>query len=150
MIALSCVSSFSPNKIPCFSSIYAITNFVTFVYIYHPQTNLRDGNVFTPVCQSILSTGVCPRMHLDRGCSEKGRGKRWCGEGVYTPPPPPNTTSDGHQSRQYASYWNAFLFQIVIVLIKLRGNYLSIEGRVFSPAWVAPELNFTEFVLSIT
>ena len=37
------------------------------MYFYRPQTKLRKGNVFTPVCQSFCSRGrVYPSMHLGR------------------------------------------------------------------------------------
>ena len=62
--------------------------------IYRPQTNLRKGNVFTPVCDSVHRGGVHP-------------------PGRHRPPP------DGHCSGRYASYWNAFLWKLVLILSDL-------------------------------
>ena len=53
------------------------------VGFYRPQTKLRKGNVFTPVCQSFcLQGGVCPvhaRIHP----------LPW----ADNPPPPPTATA---------------------------------------------------------
>ena len=43
----------------------------------HPQTKLREGNVFTPVCDSIHGGGVYPSMQWARGvciqaCNDQG------------------------------------------------------------------------------
>ena len=99
-----------------------------------PATKLRQGNVFTPICQSFCSQGgmhgwgcawqggscgggVCDQgvcvwsegMH-GWGCALRGgmhggdvhdRGHAWQG-GM-------RGRRDGHCSRRYASYWNAFL-----------------------------------------
>ena len=51
---------------------------------YRPQTKLREGNVFTPVCESV-HRGVSVLGDL---CTVK--------------------------SGRYASYWNAFLFKYLI------------------------------------
>ena len=60
---------------------------------------------------------VYPNMHLGSGCVVKGGCDVMRGEGVVKgvcershTPFSPNTTSDGHRSGRYASYWNAFLF----------------------------------------
>ena len=72
---------------------------------YRPQTKLRKGNVFTPVCQSLCSQGGLPQCMLG-----------------YTPPPRadtphplgrhplPQQTATAADVR-YASYWNAFLLK---------------------------------------
>ena len=62
--------------------------------VYRPQTKLRKGNVFTPVCQSFCSRGggVC----LPSACWD-------------THPRAGQTSPGGQCSGRYASYWNAFL-----------------------------------------
>ena len=36
----------------------------TFIFYYHPQRRFRQGNVFTPVCESFCSQGGClPHTH---------------------------------------------------------------------------------------
>ena len=93
--------------------------------------NLREGNVFTPVCQSFCS---------QRGGSIPAWGCLPLGPGVYTPGPrrplplgrhPPRQTPllgkhplgrypppDGYRSGRYASHWNAFLLRL-----KLQNNF---------------------------
>ena len=73
---------------------------------YRPQTKLRKGNVFTPICQSLCSHGgiclsACWDTHL--------RTDPWADTSPWADIP----WADGHCSGQYASYWNAFLFKIV-------------------------------------
>ena len=41
----------------------------TFSANYRPQTKLRKGNVFTPVCQSFCSQGTCIWQGVWWGCS---------------------------------------------------------------------------------
>ena len=112
------------------SDRYRVSNY------YRPQTKLREGNVFTGVCDSVRG-GVC--LPVPRGVSAPGggpgpRGVCSCGEGgcllwegvcswggllpgglvregVSAPWGgawwrPP----DGHCCGRYTSYWNAFLF----------------------------------------
>ena len=62
---------------------------------YRPQTKLREGNIFTPVCDSVHRVGVYPSMHHRSHGTPPGR---------HTHPPSPT------MSGPYASYWNAFLF----------------------------------------
>ena len=66
---------------------------------YRLQMKLREGNVFT---------GVCDSVH--RGVPGPGGVWSWEGgtwsQGVPGGAPPP----DGYCCRRYASYWNAFLF----------------------------------------
>ena len=76
-------------------------------HFYSPQTKLRKGNVFAPVCQSFCSQGgVCLSACKDFPPSRHP----W-----ETPPPSRHPTgrpplpADGHCSGRYASYWNAFL-----------------------------------------
>ena len=112
---------------------------------YRPQTKLWEGNVFTPVCDSVhggvsLSRvslcpgwvsvqgalypwGLCPGGSLSRGVSVQGVSVQGvsvqgglCPGGLC----PGGSLSWGIcqgdprtvKSRQYASYWNAFLFFI--------------------------------------
>ena len=111
-------------------------------YIYHPQTRLWKGNVFTPVCQSFCSQGgVClsacwdththTHTHTPPGRHPPGRhplGRQpWadiplgrhppaqCMLGyTHTPPSLPSACWDrhGYCCGRYASYWNAFLFNV--------------------------------------
>ena len=103
---------------------------------------LRKGRVFTSVCQSFCSQGgVCLRACWDthlRGQTPSP----W-----QTPPPradtpprqtPPSrhppgqtppwadTPADSHCSESYASYWNAFLFDVSFPSI---GSYTLQENR---------------------
>ena len=41
---------------------------------YYPQTKLREGNVFTPVCDSVHKVGVCGErgMYSEGVCIAKG------------------------------------------------------------------------------
>ena len=74
-----------------------LLNFFWVLY-YRPQTKLRKGNVFTPVCQSFCSGGVSGPVHA----------------GIRHPTgrhPPPK---DGYCCGRYASYWNAFLLIILL------------------------------------
>ena len=91
------------------------------------KRSLVQGNVFTPVCDSVHRGGVCPIA-----CSDT---PPWADTPRQTPPwqtppsadapsadispmqtPPPKADTltllpqDGHCSGRYASYWNAFLF----------------------------------------
>ena len=89
---------------------------------YRPPTKFREGNVFTPVC---LFTGGC-MMSLPVWLP----GHMFFSGGMMSLPiwllgpmflqggSPPGgmvlTSSGGHQSEHYASYWNA-VFQITII-----------------------------------
>ena len=103
-------------------------------------TQLWQGNVFTPVCQSFCSQGegVCGRhiprqthtprqtplgRHTPRQTHPPGQTSPCAHPQVDTSPadtpwqtPPRHTpqtdTAPGHCSGRYASYWNAFLFTI--------------------------------------
>ena len=62
-----------------------------YFYWYRPQTKLREGNVFTPVCDSVHKEGLWPWGGTCQGA--------------------PRTVTSG----RYASYWNAFLFFLIKV-----------------------------------
>ena len=114
--------------------------------IYRPQTSLGQGNIFRSVCQEfcpqggwgvptpggggacsqggLLTEGSAPRGGSCKGvcsggsapggaCSQRVWGGAW-----WRPP------GVGYCCRQYASYWNAFLFQKCV-------------SRILSTGWVA-------------
>ena len=67
----------------------------------------REGNVFRSVCLS-TGKGVSASeggLHLKRGSLQGGKAASKGG----LPNPPVLTSSGGHSSGWYASYWNAFL-----------------------------------------
>ena len=123
-----------------FSSVVRPNN-----YIYRPQTKLRRGNGFTPVCQSFCSRGgICPsacwdtqpppppwadtaqadthlsRYHLGRHphpwVDTPGQTPPWTDTPLGRHPP-----ADGYCCERYASYWNAFLSHPFSVIHKV-GN----------------------------
>ena len=87
-------------------------------FYYRPQTKLRKGNVFTPVCQSFCSWGCLPSACWDTPPWQTPPGRHPPGRhtplGRHPPwkhtSPPGSTPPNGHCSGRYASYWNAFLF----------------------------------------
>ena len=52
-------------------------------YYYRPQMKLREGNVFTPVCQSFCSQGGLPKCMLEYTPRETPWGRHPPGQ---TPP----------------------------------------------------------------
>ena len=96
--------------------------FFSLLTYYHPSTKLREGNVFTGVCQSF-----CPRGWV---CLVPG--PFWVGMPSHRSLPggipgtpsgrymPRLTSSCGHRSSRYASYWNAFLFNSEMNLNELQ------------------------------
>ena len=114
-----------------------------FLY-YRPQQQLLKGSVFAPVCQSFCSGGVHGRGCAWQGsvCAWQGEGmcmtgggavvaegacvagghawpgRAWWGEGCVAGEACMAGgvcgRRDGHCSRQYASYWNAFLLHYVL------------------------------------
>ena len=109
---------------------------------YHPQTKLREGSVFTPVCDSVHRGGGVSQHAMGRGSAQGGCLAR----GVYTPcplhaghpptpgqipsqtdipcpPPPPETATEAGST---LSYWNA---DIGIVLSKSNGYPFAIFGK---------------------
>ena len=87
---------------------------VTFYY-YRPQTKLRQGNVFTRVCQEFCPPGGSGRQPLwtDIPLGRHPPGQTppaWADTPLARHSPwqtPPS--ADGYCSGRYASYWNAFL-----------------------------------------
>ena len=81
-------------------------------FFYRPQTKLREGNVFTGVCDSVHRVGCAWSGRVwSRGClvregSGAGGPGSW-GVGGGAPWRPPD---DGYCCGRYASYLNAFLF----------------------------------------
>ena len=89
---------------------------------YRPQTKLREGNVITRVCYSdhgdMMSLPIWFHVpsrggYDDTSCwfhvpSRRGYGL-WSREwGMVYPVPLVLTSSGGHRSGRYPSYWNAF------------------------------------------
>ena len=88
---------------------------------YRPPTKLREGNVFTGVCHSAHGGGngeLYPRDHASS-------------LGLY--PPPTN-----HKSRRYASYWNAFLFSMLIFFDKCPPGEVDITRLPCLSVWTDP------------
>ena len=93
-------------------------------HYYRPQTKLREGNVFTPVCDSVhggrgsLSGGkeLCPGGSLSRGVSiQEGSLSKGvvCVQGaMFLSGRPPSPYSK--EQSVNASYWNAFLLKTVL------------------------------------
>ena len=61
------------------------------IHLYRPQTKLREGNVFTPVCQSFCSRGGGVGVCLS-ACWDTSPGQ--------TPHPPPDISLDRHPPGQ--------------------------------------------------
>ena len=66
-------------------------------YFHRPQTKLREGDVFTPVCDSVHRGS----MH-DRGACMAGE-YVWWGRGFHA-------RETATEAGVYTSYWNAFLY----------------------------------------
>ena len=112
-------SSVTVSRRICFLRGAGILLYST-IYSYHcrPQTKLRQGNVFTTVCDSVCKGGVSVQEglylggSLSRGVSVQGvsvqgslsRGS--LSSGFYVRETPRRRTVT---CGQYASYWNAFL-----------------------------------------
>ena len=87
------------------------------VIYYCPQQSC-EGYVFTGVCLSTVGGCLLPGSTWSQGgvCSQRGRGICSRGGGIpaCTEADPPGR--DGHCCGRYASYWNAFLFLICLLL----------------------------------
>ena len=119
------MTSESSNKITTHSSTigpgsdsFCIEEYRIYHY-YRLQTKLTEGNVFTPVCDSVhggrgvsvrgsLSWGVSVQMGLYPG-GISVQGGVYVQEGSLSGRPPRPTVKSG----RYASFWNAFLFKTV-------------------------------------
>ena len=78
--------------------------------IYRPQQHLWKGNIFT-------SMSFCPRgvsTHCMQGYTTGHNPSGQTPPPSQTPPWADTPSPDGHCSGRYASYWNAFLFEICI------------------------------------
>ena len=88
--------------------------------IYRLQTKLRKGNVFHKRVKNSVHRGVGVYTRLDRHPAP------WADTPGQTPPPPPpradTNQEDGYCSRQYTSYWNAFLFHRRLSVYRGRGS----------------------------
>ena len=114
------------------------------LYIYRPPTKLWEGNVFTPVCHSVQWEVVSPLggdsldgeplLDIVYPWTEIVPGQR----PPWTETPPGLTSSGGHRSGRYASYWNAYLFaKFSENLMKLTNLWWIGNGRpITSPMWV--------------
>ena len=79
--------------------------YLRYYNFYRPQTKLRKGNVFTPVCDSVhRGWSLCLGGSLSRGVSDC-RGVSLTAGGLCQ-----GDTSHTVKSGRYASCWNAFLF----------------------------------------
>ena len=76
------------------------------LYFYRPQTKLREGNVLhLSVSHSVHRAGVSAPVHA--GIHHHH---------YYPRHTPPGQTPPSHCCGRYASYWNAFLFNLLIWL----------------------------------
>ena len=92
------------------------------LHFYRPQMKLREGNVFTGVCDSVHGGGCLLLGGLVRGrgwwCLLPGGGfldpggisgpRGVCSQGVSGPGV--DTPPDSYCRGRYASHWNAFLY----------------------------------------
>ena len=95
------------------------------VFYYRPQTKLREGNVFTCVCDSVhggrclvpggllLEGGACSWVGVCSGGGAWSQEEGVPGPRGGVPAPggevPGGDPPDGFCCGRYASYWNAFL-----------------------------------------
>ena len=102
------------------------------LYFYRRPTKLREGDVFTNMCL-FSSWGVC--MSCPRFLAGCMPGPRSIPEGMVSPQVPLRggyarytyrryihlvlTSSGGHRSVRYISYWSAFLFSYVNICLRM-------------------------------
>ena len=107
------------------------------MYCYRPQRSCGQGNIFAPVCHSVHRGGVClsaclsapgsrhppgadsPREQTPGQTPPGSRHPPRSRPPEQTPPRsrhPPREADSGIRSMsgRYASYWNAFLFYLLI------------------------------------
>ena len=103
---------------------YRMTLSTRFEFAYlPPATKLQQGNVFTPVCDSVHGRGG----PLSRGGAALSRGGGCLPGGVSVRETPPHRAV---MCGQYASYWNALLLvkcthSVVFVLQQKFSHQLS-------------------------
>ena len=56
-----------------FTLLLLVLTLVELKSFYRPQTNVREGNAFTPVYQSFCSERSLSQHAMDRGCTPLGR-----------------------------------------------------------------------------
>ena len=74
-----------------FTLLLLVLTLVELKSFHRPQTNVREGNAFTPVYQSFCSEGSLSQHAIVKGCTPLGR---------HLPgqtPPPPRQTPPGKQ-----------------------------------------------------
>ena len=104
--------------------LFNLVGNISKVFFLPLTTKLREGYVFKGVCDSVHRKGgmvsvqgcLCPG-----GCLCQGD---LCPGGVLLGRPPAHMV----MSRQYASYWNAFLLFIQVFLKHFKGSHLFTEG----------------------
>ena len=129
-------SRFDANLSQLESLIYLCTSVVQSIqklHCYQPQRSCGQGNIFTPVCNSVhRGRGVCLSAYWDT-TPPSGPGRPNPPQNQTPPPtgqtlpPGPDTTPRTRQthppeadscirstSGRYASYWNAFLLPVCL------------------------------------
>ena len=96
---------------------------VQFIFNYQPQRSCHQGNVLTPICHSV-HRGVCLSACWDTTPWDQVPPRTRHPPGPGTPQdqaplprtrhPPEADSNIWSMSDRYASYWNAFLFQLSI------------------------------------
>ena len=84
------------------------------------QLSIQIFTVRNSSCGKVMFSQTCVKnsVHEEGGGGLSASGSGGCTPPGQTPPHP----QDGHCSRRYASYWNAFL--LVVRLLKQRATYL--------------------------
>ena len=84
--------------------------------VYRPQRSCGQGNIFTPVCHSVHRGVVVSHKALRQNPPPRTRHTTHPLD--LTPPgqgtPPEADSGIWSTSGRYASYWNAFLFSVVL------------------------------------
>ena len=94
---------------------------------YRPETKLRKGYVFTPVCHSVHRGGCLPQCMLGYTPPQEADTP----QEAETPPGSRHTPreADGYCCGRYASYWNAFLFLVDLRNILLLTKSISTNTK---------------------
>ena len=85
------------------TAIFKVCAYYQGLVLLPSATKLRQGNVFTPVCDSVHRGGLCPGRSLSRGSLSMGD---LCPGVLCQGDSRLRTVTYG----RFASYWNAFLF----------------------------------------